>query len=132
MDTTKCVMASVAGGLVYFVLGWVIYGMLITDSPNAAMEPNIALIGLASLFLGGVLALVLGWRGVSSHADAFKAACGFGVLLGLAIGIHMMGSMDTEMTLVTMLRDAVIGGLMYGVSGVAVGMVMGRGDAADA
>lgn len=125
----KCVTASVAGGLVYFVLGWIIYGFIIQDS-SAAAEPMIWAIGLGSLFLGAVLALVLSWRGTTGAADAFKASAGFGVLLGLCIGFTMMGTMEPEASqfdTTKVIRDAVIGALMYGVAGIAVAKVLGAG-----
>lgn len=125
----KCVTASVAGGLVYFILGWLIYGMIIQDSGTAA-EPMIWAIGLGSLFLGAVLALVLSWRGTTGAGDAFKASAGVGVLLGLSIGFSLMGTMEPEVSqldVMTVLRDAVIGALMYGVAGIVVAKVLGAG-----
>lgn len=124
----KCVAASVAGGAVYFVLGWIIYGFLIQDS-GAAAEPVIWAIGLGSVFIAAVLALVLSWRGTTGAGDAFKASAGFGVLLGLAIGFSLMGTMEPEAgpDLTTVVRDAVIGALMYGVAGVVVAKVLGAG-----
>lgn len=126
----KCALASVAGGAVYFVLGWIIYGMIIQD-PGAAEEPILWAIGVGSLLLGGVLALVLGWRGTTSTGDAFKASAGFGALLGLAIGFSLMGTMEASgLDTVTILRDAVIGALMYGVVGVVVVKVLDGGKGA--
>ena len=124
----KCVTASVAGGLVYFVLGWIIYGMLIQD-PNAAAEPALWAIALGSLFLGAVLALVLSWRGTTGAGDAFKASAGFGVLLGLAVGFSLMGTMEASgLDTMTVLRDAV----MYGVVGIVVAKLLsGREGATD-
>lgn len=124
----KCVAASVAGGAVYFVLGWIIYGFLVQDS-GAAAEPVIWAIGLGSVFIAAVLALVLSWRGTTGAGDAFKASAGFGVLLGLAIGFSLMGTMEPEAgpDLTTVVRDAVIGALMYGVAGVVVAKVLGAG-----
>ena len=124
----KCVTASVVGGAVYFVLGWIIYGFLIQDS-GAAAEPVIWAIGLGSVFIGAVLALVLSWRGTTGAGDAFMASAGFGVLLGLAIGFSLMGTMEPEMgpDLTAVIRDAVIGALMYGVAGVVVAKVLGAG-----
>ncbi len=126
----KCVTASVAGGLVYFVLGWIIYGMLIPPDPNAAAEPALWAIALGSLFLGAVLALVLSWRGTTGAGDAFKASAGFGVLLGLAVGFSLMGMMEAEPNTWIVLRDAVIGALMYGVVGIVVAQLLGGGEGA--
>ena len=130
----KCVTASVVGGLVYFVLGWIIYGMLIPPDPNAAAEPALfalLAIALGSLFLGAVLALVLSWRGTTGAGDAFKASAGFGVLLGLAVGFSLMGTMEASgLDTMTVLRDAVIGGLMYGVVGIVVAKLLGGGEGA--
>ena len=123
----RCALASMAGGAVYFVLGWIIYGMII-QAPGAAEEPILWAIGVGSVFLGGVLALVLGWRGTTSAGDAFKASAGFGVLLGLAIGFSLMGTMEASgLDTTTIFRDAVIGALMYGVVGTVVAKVLGGG-----
>lgn len=130
VNMTRCALASVAGGLVYFVLGWIVYGMIIQD-PGAAEEPILWSIGVGSVFLGAVLALVLGWRGSTGPADAFKAAAGFGVLLGLAVGFSLMGTMEASgLDTWTVLRDTVIGALMYGVVGVVVAKVLRGGEGA--
>lgn len=120
----RCVGASVAGGAIYFILGWLIYGFLIQDS-GAAAEPVIWAIGLGSVFIAAVLALVLSWRGTTGAGDAFKASAGFGVLLGLSIGFSLMGTMEAGPDLTAVVRDAVIGALMYGVVGVVVAKVLG-------
>lgn len=126
---SRCAVASVAGGLVYFLLGWVVYGMLLPRDPGMAEEPVLWSIGLGSVLLGAVIALVLGWRGVTSSADAFKAAAGFGVVLSLSVGFSLMGTMAASgLDTLTVLRDAGIGGAMYGVVGVVVAKVLGGGE----
>ena len=83
------------------------------------------------MFLGAVLALVLSWRGTTGAGDAFKASAGFGVLLGLAVGFSLMGTMEASgLDTMTVLRDAVIGGLMYGVVGIVVAKLLGGGEGA--
>ncbi len=127
MDMKKMGIGAVAGGLTLFVLGWVIYGMVIQPEGMAA-EPNYLMMGLSMLFSGALITLVLGWSGASSPADGFKAAALFGILLNLAMGFSMMGSMEMAPAMSEVLRDTVVGGLvMYGIAGAVVTMAVNRG-----
>ena len=133
MDMKKCVVGSVSGGVVLFVLGWLIYGYVFADTPGMAEEMVMWAVIVGSLLSGMLLTMVLDWNGAGSAGDAAKAGATFGLVLGLAMGFMSHGTMDMSMApgLGMVIRDAVVAAVMYGVAGAVIAMAAGRGAAAD-
>ena len=78
--------------------------------------------GLGALLHGVVLAVILGWKGVSDAMDGAKAGATYGVLLSLAHSFEA-GDMSAE------LAGAAIGSaILVGIAGAAVAMVGGSSD----
>ncbi len=77
---------------------------------------------LGGLFHGLVLAVVLGWRGVTDAMDGAKAGATYGVLLSLAHSVEA-GTIDAELV------GAAIGSaVVIGVAGAAVAALGGGSD----
>ncbi len=78
--------------------------------------------GLGALFHGVVLAVVLGWKGVSDAMDGAKAGATYGALLSLAHSFEA-GDMSAELV------GAAIGSaILVGVAGAAVALAGGSSD----
>ena len=41
MNTKKVLLSGIAGGIVYFLLGWLIYGILLMDYMSANSSPGV-------------------------------------------------------------------------------------------
>ncbi len=78
----KCIRVTRAGGVALFMLGFVFYGLLLTDffANDAMMKASnyLALAG-GEVVGGALLALVLSWQGSEVPGEAFKSGGGHAV-----------------------------------------------------
>lgn len=133
---TKCLVASVAGAVVLFVGGYVLYELVLGGffAANAGSatgvikeSPNFIWIAVGQLASGGVLATALGWKGATDVAGGAQAGAKLGALIAVALGFVTLGAMNTS-TLASTLVDVVVTGVLWGAAGAVVGMMLGRGD----
>lgn len=126
----KCILATVAGGVALFVLGYVFYGLLLADFfANDLMSeaPNYMALAGGQLAGGALLALVLSWKGAEGPVEAFKAGAGVGVLYSLSMGLTMFGTTEGMNTMTTVVGDAVVMLVMYGIGGMVVAKILHDG-----
>ena len=126
----KCILATLAGFVALFVLGYVLYGLLLADFfANEAMSdaPNYLAIAGGQLATAGLLALVLSWRTAEGPGDAFKAGAGVGVLYSLSFGLTMFGTTEGMFTATTVVGDAVVSVVMFGIAGMVIAKVLHDG-----
>lgn len=126
MTLKDCVVRSVAAGLALFVLGWIIYGFVLEPS-GAAEAPVMWAILVGSWLTGGLLTMVLGWRGALGAAEGAKDGGLFGALMVLASGMTMHGTMTAGPALGEVIRDGAVALVMYGIAGAIVGVLSERG-----
>lgn len=79
---------------------------------------------LGALGHGVVLAVVLGWRGVSDMMDGAKGGATFGVLVSVA---HSLGGWETHSGGADLVGAAIGAAIIMGVAGGVVAMVGGGG-----
>ncbi|MDE2721177.1 hypothetical protein [Candidatus Palauibacter polyketidifaciens] len=133
---TKCLVASVAGAVVLFVGGYVLYELVLGGffAANAGSatgvikeSPDFLWIAVGQLASGGVLATALGWKGATDVAGGAQAGAKLGALIAVAFGFVMLGAMNIS-TLASVVVDVVVTGVLWGAAGAVVGMMLGRGD----
>ena len=119
------VVASVVAGVAIFVLNLLV-GAVGGDFMSATMTAEFTWQSIVGhLFAGSVLALVLGWRGTGDAADGAKAGATLGVLHALSGSLSGMETFDV----MGLIGALVTGIVVVGVSGAAVAMAPGGGDA---
>ena len=133
---TKCLVAAVAGAVVLFIGGFLVYGILLAGllesnmgSATGVMKetPNFLWLVVGQLASGGVLATVLGWKGASDAASGARSGAGIGLLLSIAFGFVMLGTMNIT-NLTWTLVDIVVSAVLWGAAGAVVGIMLGRSD----
>lgn len=133
---TKCLVASVAGAVVLFVGGYVLYELVLGGffAANAGTatgvikeSPDFLWIAVGQLASGGVLATALGWKGATDVAGGAQAGAKLGALIAVAVGFVTLGAMNTS-TLAAVVVDVVVTAVLWGAAGAVVGMMLGRGD----
>lgn len=137
MNASTRMMATLVGFVVFFLLGWLLYGMLLMDffSSNAGSAIGVsrsesemvwwALIGgnvLQAYFLVYVFDKM---NNVKSFMAGLKAGAVIGLILGLGFNLTMYGTTNM-MNLTGTLVDPLVSMAMMGITGGAIGMVMGR------
>lgn len=133
---TKCLIASIAGAVVLFVGGYVLYELVLGGffAANAGSatgvikeSPDFLWIAVGQLASGGVLATALGWKGATDVAGGAQAGAKLGALIAVAVGFVTLGAMNTS-TLLSTVVDVVVTAVLWGAAGAVVAMMLGRGD----
>lgn len=135
MKTSKLLMAGLAGGVAYFILGFLLYGMLMMPYFEKQTTNNVsrgedmvwwALI-VGNLFLGFLLAYIFGrWANIKTFMGGLVGGLVVGVLFAAAIDLTMYGTSDM-MTLPGTFVDIIVNTVMIAISGGVVGLVLGMG-----
>lgn len=136
MSIKKVTIAGIAGGVAAFLLGWLIYGILLKDYMaenfnNSIMRPETDFIWwamIASNLLWGIfLAFVFNrWAAVSSLGAGFSGGAIISLFIGLtySLSFYSMSTMYNDMTALAV--DIIVGTVMGGIIGAVVGFVLGK------
>jgi len=136
MNTKKFLIGGIVGGVVYFLLGYLFYGVLLAqyfkDHPGSVIadKPMDQIIWwaliLGNLLSGFLLAYVFVKSGVASLSS--------GLIVGGVLGFLISSSMDLIMFATTnisskhsMIADIATATVMSAIAGAVVGAVMGMG-----
>lgn len=131
--TSRQIVAGAVGGIVLFVMGFLLYGLAFMGffEANAGSAtgvykevPTFWALGLGQLLTGVFLALILGhWPGARSFAGGLKASLGLGLLLGFAFDLTWYGTTNI-MSLTGTLVDPFIYAVQFGVAGGVIGAML--------
>lgn len=140
MDMKKFILGTLAGGIVYFLLGYVVYAMLMADfyashssaGANAIMkspeEMKFYPLFLGNLAHAGLLAYVfLKWANIKSFSGGLMGGAVIGLFM--TAGINLVGY-DTMkmMSIVGTGVDIIVYTIMTAIVGGVVGAVVGMGN----
>ncbi|MBK6948264.1 MAG: hypothetical protein IPH16_09550 [Haliscomenobacter sp.] len=139
MSTNKILLAGLAGGVVYFLLGWLIYGMVLASFMNgqstpegmAVMRPDEGMIFWAMIvgnIAGGMLlAVIFGrWANISTWQTGAMAGAVIAGLMAMSYDFLLYGTTNM-MTLTGILADIVVYAVMGAIAGAVVALVLGSG-----
>ncbi|MBK6860261.1 MAG: hypothetical protein IPG95_08280 [Saprospiraceae bacterium] len=134
---TKTLISGLLGGVCYFLLGWLIYGVLLKDAMNSSMgsatgvmrgEADMLLwaIAIGNIATGLGMAYILGnWAGVTSWAGGAKAAATVGALFAIGYDLIMYAT-SNMMELNGIFMDVPISIFMSASAGAVIGWWLGR------
>ena len=137
MDSKKRIMATLAGFVILFLLGWLLYGMLLMDfyqansgTVSGVMREESEMIWWAlivgNLLQAYLLVYIFGkWANITSFGGGLKAGAILGLILGFAINLTMYGTTNM-MNLTAALVDPFVGAAMMGITCGVIGYVLGR------
>jgi hypothetical protein len=137
MDAKKRIMATLAGFVVYFMLGFLLYGVLLSDfmgantgSATGVMRTDDDMQWWA-LIAGNVVQAYLlvyifgNWAKITTLGDGLKAGAIIGFIMSLGFGLNMYGTTNIS-NLTATLVDPIVMTVMMGASGGAIGWVLGK------
>lgn len=136
MNVQKVLLASLAGGVVNFFLGFVIFSVALGSfyaahvGSEGAMrtEPVMWAIAVGCLLFGGLLAYIYDrWAGIKTAATGAKAGAVIGLLVGLADAFWRYGGSFAFDGVVPVIVDGLAMAVLSALTGAAVGWVLGRG-----
>lgn len=133
---SKTIIGTIAGGVTFFLLGWVLYGMLMMDymskNTNTAiwrdMESMIwwALI-LSNFIWAYFIALVLDWTNTSGFAQGMQKGLLLGLITGLATDIGLYANTTYFNSLTPVIADVAMICVMSSIVGGVIGMIRAGG-----
>ena len=130
---TKTLIGGLIAGVVFFALGWLVWGMLLANTMMECMscmrspeEMNYMLGILSNLLYGLFLAWALSKMGVNSFSSGLQTGALFMALLALAmdIGFYTYSTMFASWSCVFI--DIIINVVMGAIVGGVIGWWFGR------
>ncbi len=133
---TKMLVAGLMGGVGFFLLGWLLYGILLMDtmasySNSACMradgDMNFPLLVVGNLIQGFLVAYIFSqWASISTFATGLQRGALIGFLLSMALNCiwYATSTVMTEFT--GAFIDVAVSTVMWGLVGGIVGWWLGR------
>lgn len=137
MDLKKRMLATLAGFVVFFLLGWLLYGMLLMDFFNSnqgtasgVMRAETEMVwwalAVGNLMQAYLLVYIFGnWANITTFGGGFKAGVIIGLIIGYGVDLTMYGTTNL-MNLTAALVDPLVVAVMMGISGGVIGVVLGK------
>ena len=136
MNFRNCILAGITGGVMYFLLGWLLYGNLFaeqTKSPMAGVsrDPDQLVmwaLAVGNLLFGFVLAYIFQRANVKTATGGMVMGTIVGFLFCLAVDLTIYGTTNIA-SLTQMAYDVAIFTAMSSLTGAGVGFVLSWGTA---
>lgn len=128
MNAKKFLVSGVVGGIVNFLLGWVLYGIVFSDQFPVNGEMNMTMISLGSLVWGLFVAYIfVKWAHISIWQTGLQA----GAVIGLFLGLYWNFFYNTMKTTAdinwqTVGLDIVLTIVTTALCGAAIAIVVGK------
>lgn len=133
---TRLLAATVAGGITFFVLGFLIYGLLLEEAvmrPNMNTYPGLmnempvwAPLVLANLVSGLLLAYIFDqWAGIRTFAGGFKGGAIVWFLIALSFQLMFLAFMNLHKNYIPVVADIIGSTVMGAIGGGVIGQVLG-------
>jgi hypothetical protein len=133
----KLLRGTLFGGIAYFFLGWIIYGMLLMDffssGTNTCLNrPDGEMVWwsmiVSNLLTALFLTLFLHWSKASVITDGLKTGAIFGALFtgSMAFSFWSMTTMYSGLT--TLLAEILVSAALYAIVGMVIVLTWGKSD----
>lgn len=140
MNWTKLIIGTVIAGIIYFFLGWLVYGILLADAMPLAEgmkelierkpeEMDMGMMILSCLAWGLLLTYCLMKMGISNWQGGGMQSAILAAIISLSVGAGMV-AMYTYTNMQNTLIDVVANAVCSGISGAAAAWYLGRGKTA--
>ncbi|MDZ4747411.1 MAG: hypothetical protein SH808_02925 [Saprospiraceae bacterium] len=133
---TKMLVAGLMGGVGFFLLGWILYGMLLMDTmasySNAACmraeeDMNMPLLVVGNLIQGFFVAYIFSnWASISTFATGLQRGAFIGFLISLAMNCIWYATSTVMTDFTGAIIDIIVVTVMWGIVGGIVGWWLGR------
>lgn len=137
MTVNRLLLATLAGGIAYFLLGFLVYAVLLEnvfalppETEQVIQKQPMAMwaMVMSCLVWAFLLAMIYArWAGISTFKTGAMAGAVIGLLVSLSVNLSMF-SMYNFVTIPALVADCLANGVITGITGGVVGWVLGRGD----
>ena len=137
MKTKQILLGGLAGGVTFFFLGWLVYGVLLSGYMAAnlnqcAAKPMNEMVWwamiLSNLALGLLLSVVFSWSNTKGIRDGAKVAAIIGLLAAASFDLSSYSMNNLFNSITALLVDVITYTILVTVTGVVVALVMGKKD----
>ena len=131
MTLQRLALGTVVGGLVLFLLGYLVYGVLFASffatnvgtATGVTREPfNFVALLLGQLAFAAILTMIFSWSAVRSAGQGAKIGALAGLLFFLGIDLTLYATTNVH-NLAASLVDALLAALLFAVSGAVIASV---------
>lgn len=131
----KILRGTIFGGITFFLLGWLVYGILLMDfmaanSNNCAARLANEMIWWAMIVSNLVLALfislVLKWSGAKGLTDGMRIGAVIGFLTGLSTDLSFYSMTTMISNLTALMVDVLVYTLVLSVVGIIIVLTWGK------
>jgi hypothetical protein len=131
----KILKGTIFGGIAYFFLGWLIYGMLLmefmkSNSNQCANRPDMEMIWWAMiascLVYALFLTLFLKWSGSSTWLDGLKTGALFGCLFAVTIDLSFYSMTTMYNGFTPILVDVIAATVSAAITGLIIVLLWGK------
>ena len=119
--TKKILLSGIVGTIVYYLLGWLVYGFILPEKSTG--EESMLFIFLGCLFYAFLIAYVFCKL---AQLTSFKTGLTAGLVMGILYAMVWYFFMNWEFKPMALIEEIIIGGLMTAVLGGAVAYVNGK------
>jgi len=127
MNIKSIAVTTIVGSVVYFLLGWVFYGMIFTDIyPQSEAGPNLLFIYLGGLVYSKLVSIAITWW---ANATSIGSGLQIGAIIGVLVGVSMnffMFSAQPECNWNQFITDSAITTVMSALVGAVIAMLHGK------
>ena len=125
MNVKNFLVAGFIGGIVDFLLGWVLYGMLFKDIYPQNEETKLHFIFFGCLTFGLLISFIFTkWAGITNPLTGLSAGATIGFIMGLSMNFFMYSSMPLNIN--NFITDVVISVIIGAGVGTTVAIVNGK------
>jgi len=134
MKTNKILLGGIAGGVALFLLGWLIYGILLMNYTSANYNqcmnrPNMEMIWwaliLSNLAYGFLLSFIFSWSNTTGIISGAKIATIIGLLFSISIDLGYYSMTTMYLNPSAIIVDVISYTVYLAIAGAVIGWVMG-------
>ena len=131
----KILRGTVFGGISYFLLGWLVYGIVLMGFMSANMNQCAArtdgsmvwwAIILSNFSAALLLTLILKWFGAKGIQDGLKIGALFGFLFALIVSLSSWSMTTQYMNLGVLFVDILVSAVLFAVIGMIIVLTWGK------
>jgi hypothetical protein len=136
MKTYRIIYAGLAGGLAFFLLGWLVYGILLNDFMmnnynNCSSRPSNEMVWwaiiLSNLVSAYLIAIVISWANAKNIVDGIKIAAILGLLITASMDLSLYSMSTTFLNTKALIIDVAVATLLWSVVGFVISFVIFSG-----